>query len=244
MSEQPFDSETAAPIGRRLIRTARDAALGTLEPGGGPLVSHVSAATLADGSPVILISDLSAHTRNLKRDPRASLLFKAEAGESADVNTRGRISLTGRVEPVADRAGVRERFLRRHPDAALYIDFADFHLMRFAVEGAHIVAGFARARGLAPKHVLAPGQMAEAIAAMDSEACAHMNEDHADALELMARLAGGGPGEWRAIAVDPQGIDLALDGRVVRAEFDEAVGGGGPLRMALKRLTDRARAAL
>jgi hypothetical protein len=225
-----------------LIRTARRAALGTLDASGGPLVSHVSTATLADGSPVILVSDLSAHTRNLKRDPRASLMFIADEGESADVNTRARISLTGQVAPVADRAAVRERFLRRHPDAALYIDFADFHLMRFVVEDAHLVAGFARATGLAPDQVMAPAGMAETIAAMDADACAHMNEDHADALELMARLAGGAPGDWRAIAVDPQGIDLAAQGVVVRAEFDQVVGDGGALRKALKRLTDRARA--
>jgi hypothetical protein len=239
-----FDADAAAPLARRLIRTARDAALGSLDPGGGPHVSHVAAATLADGSPVLLVSDLAIHTQNLKRDRRASLLFVGEGSEGADTNTRPRISLLGHVEPAADRAVARDRFLRRHPDAALYVDFADFHLMRFAVETAHLVAGFGRIIDLLPESLLAPADMVPGIAELDAGACEHMNEDHPDALALMAKHAGGEGEAWRAIGVDPQGVDLSDGARVVRAEFEAPAGDGGALRVALKKATDRARAAL
>ena len=64
-----------------------------------------------------------------------------------------------------------------------------------------------------------------------------------DALEAIARLAGAPAGDWRAIGLDPQGIDIARDGRVVRAEFDKPVTEGS-LRMALKTLADRGRAMI
>jgi len=244
VTDTPFDSRSRAALGRQLVRTAREAALGTVDADGGPNVSHIASATLADGAPLLLMSDLSAHTRNLKRDPRASLLYTGTTERGADTNTRPRISLRGTVAPVADRPLARARFLRRHPDAALYIDFGDFHLMRFDVEAVHIVGGFARAAGLRPERILAPPDLAEAIAGMDDGACEHMNDDHRDALAVIARHAGGEGEEWTAIGIDPQGIDLSDGERIVRAEFETPVGDGKGLRLALKVLADRARAAL
>jgi hypothetical protein len=134
--------------------------------------------------------------------------------------------------------------LRRHGEAELYVDFKDFHLMRFSVETAHLVAGFGRIIDLLPESLLAPAELVPDVAAMDREACEHMNEDHPDALALMARAEGGSGESWRAIGIDPEGVDLFDGERIVRAEFDEPVGDGGRLRVALKRLTDRARAKL
>jgi hypothetical protein len=239
--QNDFDATAAAHLGRRLVRAARDAALGTLDKGGGPCVSHVASATLADGSPLMLISDLAVHTQNLKRDGRASLLYVGPEAPGADTNTRPRISLSGRVEPVADRASARDRMLRRHPEAEMYVDFGDFQLVRFAIGGAHLVAGFGRIVDVSPDALLAPADMVPAIADLDKEACEHMNEDHPDALALIARHAGGEDGQWRAIGVDPQGLDLCAGGRIVRAEFEAPVAHGGALRVALKRLTDAAR---
>lgn len=244
VTEPPFDSGARAALARRLVRTAREAALGTLDPDGGPNVSHIASATLVDGSPLLLMSDLSPHTRNLKRDARASLLYIGTTERGADTNTRPRITLRGRVETAADRRAARDRFLRRHPDAALYIDFGDFHLMRFSIEAAHIVGGFARAGTVQAERLLSPAAMAGALAAIDGGACEHMNDDHRDALAVIARNAGGDGGDWRAIGVDPEGIDLSDGERIVRAEFETPVGDGGGLRMALKTLADRARAGL
>lgn len=230
-------------MARALIRTALDAALGTLSADGAPSVSHVAIATLTDGSPVTMVSDLSLHTKNLKRDDRASLLFVAPHGETGDTNTRARLSLIGRMEEVADRDAARTRILRRHPDA-FYVDFPDFHLMKLVPASAHLVAGFGRVTDIPTAALLSPADLSADLAPMDGSACEHMNDDHLDALALMAeRLAGAGPGDWRAIGIDPQGIDLAADGRVTRVEFDAPVGDGGALRVALKRLGDRARAS-
>lgn len=241
--KQSFNVKTAAPLARTLIRTARDAALGSVAATGAPHVSHVAVATLADGAPVVAVSDLALHTQHLRRDPRASLLFVADEGESGDTNTRARISLVGKVTEVADRAAARARILRRHPDA-FYVDFPDFRIMRFEIEASHLVAGFGRIIDLDPHHLLAPADLVPQIAAMDAGACEHMDADHADALALIAtRIAGGRGGPWRTVGLDPEGIDLESGGRIVRAEFDAPIGDGGALRVALKRLADRARAA-
>ncbi|MEM7695806.1 MAG: pyridoxamine 5'-phosphate oxidase family protein [Pseudomonadota bacterium] len=230
----------AARSGRALIHTAREAALGTLGASGTPHVSHVACVPLPDGSPAIFVSDLALHTKFMRADPRASLLFVAPP--EADTNARGRITLEGTLAPVADRGLARARFLRRHPDAAMYVDFTDFHFMRLAPSSAYLVAGFGRITALDPKLLLSPAASAAALAEIDDGACDHMDEDHADALALMAtKLAGGAPGDWRAAGVDPRGIDLFDGTRVVRAEFDAPLEAAGPLRVALKRLTDAAR---
>nr|WP_281262233.1 pyridoxamine 5'-phosphate oxidase family protein [Acuticoccus kandeliae] len=238
-----FDAAIAAQLARNLVHTAQDAAFGTLDASGAPNVSHVAVATLVDGSPVLLISDLAVHTQNVKRDNRASLLFVAAEGESADTNTRARVTLNGRLVPLEDVAAGRDRFLRRHKDAAGYIDFADFRLMRFVVEGAHLVAGFGRITDLSPEAILAPADMVAGLAKMDAGGCAHMNEDHLDALEVMAVAIAGGPaGHWTAVALDPQGIDMTDGTRTVRVEYDAPVADGLGLRTALKTLADRGRA--
>ncbi|WP_420394318.1 HugZ family protein [Acuticoccus sp.] len=239
-----FDRRTAAPLARTLVRAASEAALGTLEPSGHPNASHVAAATLPTGAPLLLVSTLALHTKNLQRDARASMLFSGSA-VSADPNTRPRVTLIGSMSPVAEVEVARQRFLRRHPHAALYADFADFSFFHLAPERVHLVAGFGRIIDLAPDEVLAPADAAAALSAIDGEACAHMNEDHADALALIAeRLVGGPPGDWRAVGIDPQGIDLTDGTCIVRAEFDDGpVADAGHLRRALKKLADRARAA-
>lgn len=237
---QSFDKAEAARIARTLIHTARDAAFGTLDSDGFPNVSHVAAATLVDGTPLILNSDLAVHTRNARRDPRVSLLYVAEAGEGPDTNTRARVTLTGRLEMAPGRSEARSRFIRRHPDAEFYVDFGDMHLMRMVPERGYLVAGFGRITTISADALLSP--TVDGLAEIDAGACQHMDEDHADALALIAtRLAGAGEGSWRAVGVDALGIDLACGDQGARAEYQSPLPSAGALRVALKQITDSAR---
>lgn len=237
-----FDEAAAARAARRLIHCARDAALGSLDADGAPNVSHIATATMVDGHPVVLMSDLAVHTRNVRRDARASILFVAPGGGGDDTGARARVTLSGRVAPLEDRQAARERFLRRHPDAAGYVDFADMHLMQFVPERAYLVAGFGRIVTLSADRIQSPE--ADGLAAMDEGACRHMDEDHRDAMALLAvRLAGAPEGDWRAVGMDSRGIDIACGPLGARVEFDEPIASAGELRVALKRLTDAARRA-
>jgi heme iron utilization protein len=140
MTEESLSNQELA---RSLLLTGGPATLATLSPSGGPFASYVVTAPSADCSPLMLLSRLAEHTKNLDRDPRASLLFVREPSPDEEAMTAMRLTLTGRCAKDAD-PGSRELYLARHPDAARYADFSDFSLYRFEVESGHLVAGFGR----------------------------------------------------------------------------------------------------
>ena len=93
-----------------------------------------------DGAPLLLLSDLAEHSRNIEADDRVSLLIDGTAGLD-DPLTGPRLTLLGRVR-VSAEPDHRRRFLAAHPGAAQYADFADFAVYRVALDSAHLVAGF------------------------------------------------------------------------------------------------------
>lgn len=137
------ETQSPARTARLLMRASVRATLATAlaDPGGPfPYASLVLVALDLDAAPLLLISDLAEHTKNLKRDPRASLLFDGTAG-LADPLTGARVTVVGRAAPVADER-LFTRYVARHPSAASYRDFHDFHIHRLEIERAHLVAGF------------------------------------------------------------------------------------------------------
>lgn len=225
---------------RLLLRQARSATLSTLLEGGAPYGSLVNMATDQRGRPLLLVSRLAWHTRNLELDGRAALLAVGEA-EHADPLEGARVTVMGRFARVpAEEA--RSRFLARHPAASFYAGFADFGWWRMEVEQAHAVAGFGRIETFPGDDILVAPDAAAGIAAMEAGAVAHMNEHHADAVALYAtRLLGAPEGEWRMSACDPDGCDLTDGERVLRLPFDETVPDAGAVRAMLVLLARRAR---
>lgn len=190
---------------RRVARACRKASLATVlaDSGGAPYVSLVTVAFDHDLAPLLLLSGLSDHTRNLVADNRCSLLLDGTDGH-ANPQTGPRVTLTGRAARVADDDGrLRARFLARHPGAALYAGFGDFALWRVAPDRAHFVGGFGRAVwfpapfGLRPEALVALGAAEPALIARANAA-------------LAGRL-----GAWRVAAVDADGADLT-DGQQAR----------------------------
>ncbi|HVL74217.1 MAG TPA: DUF2470 domain-containing protein [Beijerinckiaceae bacterium] len=243
MNEPPpgpaFDGVALA---KELLRTVRAGALATLDPAGFPFASLVTVATDHDGAPLLLMSRLAAHTRNLDADSRASILL-AQGGKG-DPLAHPRLTVIGRVARIAEPR-VRARFLARHPKAKLYADFADFAFWRMEPAGAHLNGGFARAMELTAEQIRTDLAGAEALVAAEEGALSHLNGDHRDALALYAtRLAGGPSADWRATGLDPDGLDLAAGDLTARIPFPERVADPVGLRKLLKRLADRARAGL
>jgi putative heme iron utilization protein len=225
---------------RRLLRTIRAGALASLAASGHPFASLVNVATDYDGSPLLLLSRLAAHTVNLERDPRCSLLLSQ--GGRGDPLAHPRLTLTGRAERTKD-GHVRGRFLRRHPKSELYAGFADFSFWRITIDDAHLNGGFARAADFSGDTVLTPIKGADALLAAEEGAIAHMNEDHRHALSLYAtKLLGEPEGPWRATGVDPMGLDLAAGDRTARLVFDAPIMTAGELRSILVAMATRARA--
>ena len=127
---------------RELLRKTERAALATLAEGGGPYASLVLVADDVDASPILLISALAEHAKNLARDGRASLLIDGTAG-LAEPLTGARVTLIGRLVKTDDPKH-KARYIERHPGAARYASFTDFACWRMSVERAHLVEGFGR----------------------------------------------------------------------------------------------------
>ncbi len=248
-----IDPSAASPayapvaVARHLIRTARSATLATLDAGtGGPFASLVTMATDPAGRPILLLSKLALHTRNLGVDARVSLLVDDRSSERLDDALAGRrLTLTGRIGavPRGEDDDVRRRFLARHPEAEGYAAFTDFDFYVIEPEIGHLVAGFGRINALAGDDLRLDLTGAEALLAAETEIVEHMNTDHRSAVAGYATALLGAPeADWRVIGCDPEGLDLAafeggrwLDARLV---FPQIVRHLGPLRAVLKELAD------
>jgi hypothetical protein len=229
------------PAARRLMRSRRTAALATsMAADGWPYASLVLTAADQDGAPILLLSRLAEHTRNLEAEPRASLLFDETVGLESPL-TGARATVLGRMERSAEPR-LRARFLARHPDAAGYADFGDFGFFRLSVERAHLVAGFGRIHWAERADVLYGGDWM-AFAERENDIVAHMNEAHADAVQLYAaKLCGREGAGWRMTGCDPEGFDLARGADGLRLDFDQPVVDAEAARAELVRLVRRARA--
>ena len=226
-----------------LLRRSRQGALATVMAGtGAPYCSLVNVASDADGAPILLISRLAVHTRNILADARVSLMLDERA--PGDPLEGSRIMLAGTAQKPCDdhAANLRQRYLNAHPSAEAFVNFSDFSFYRIEPEGVHLVAGFGRILDLAPQQFLTSLDGAEALMASAQDAVEHMNADHREALALYAtRLLGAPDGAWRCTGIDPDGIDLADAEHTLRLNFPDRVTTPVALRKELRALAERAR---
>ncbi len=242
---QPTADFDAGRLARSLLRRSRQGALATLMAGSGdPYCSLVNVASHPDGSPILLISRLAVHTRNILG--RCQGLADAgragrgrPAGGSADhAGGPGRGGLEATSVAI-----LRRRYLNAHPSAEAFVDFKDFSFFRIRPSGTHLVAGFGRIVDLKPEQFLTDISDAGALLEAEQGAIDHMNADHRDAMNLYAtRLLGAGPPTGAAPAAIPRGIDLQAGATTLRLDFPERVTGPGELRKMLVRLAEEARA--
>lgn len=228
---------THAERARTLVDHIKTGTLCTLatEPDGYPYGSFVTVAFDA-GDPVFLVSTMAEHTKNLQRDPRASLLV-AESG-SEDPLANGRVTLLGPCAQVEGTGGsARVAFLAVHPNAAYYADFGDFAFWKLRVESVRYIGGYGRMSWIdAPAWRAAePDPLSAAAAGV----IAHMNEDHADAMVLYCKAFSKATSVTAAsmTGIDRYGFELS-------AMTDE---GPRPVRLAFPapiRTSEDARAAL
>ena len=242
---QPSSDFDPAGLARSLLRRRRQGALATLMPGSGdPYCSLVNLASHPDGSPILLISRLALHTRNLLGDARISLMLDERA--EGDPLEGSRIMLAGRAEQADgdDVAILRRRYLNAHPSSEAFVNFKDFSFFRIQPTGAHLVAGFGRIVDLEPDQFLT--DISDAASLLDAEqgAVDHMNADHRDAMDLYAtKLLGAQSADWRCTGCDPEGMDLQAGTATLRLDFPQRIVAPAALRQVLKQLADQARAA-
>jgi putative heme iron utilization protein len=232
-------------VAKELLRATRSGSLATLDRNTGhPFCSLVNVATDVDGSPLILVSQLSTHTANIEIDPRASVLL-ASTGKG-DRLAYPRLTTLGAFERIErgspDEGRIVRRYSARHPKN-MYAGFADFGLWRLKVVSAHLNGGFARAADLKASDLMTDLADAQEMVEIEESAVEHMNADHADAVRLYAtKLLDEADGAWRVTGVDPDGLDLALGDRIARMPFPTRIVSGTALRKALAEAGAQARA--
>ncbi|MEM6938744.1 MAG: DUF2470 domain-containing protein [Pseudomonadota bacterium] len=233
---QPVDEEVRRQA-KALLRTARYAALAALDArDGAPTVSRVALATDMMGRPVFLMSRLSGHFQALEADPRCALLF-GEPGEKGDPLSHPRITVGGHAQILQDgpaRDHFRNRFLAKNPKAQLYVDFPDMAFWRLTPDRMSFNGGFGKAYDAGPADLLSTPS--EALAGVEAGVVAHMNEDHADAVDKYAAQQGATRTGWKLACVDAEGIDLIRAGETLRVWFEAPVADLGQLKDVLVRM--------
>ena len=240
---QPTADFDPSRLARSLLRRSRQGALATLMAGSGdPYCSLVNIACDFDASPILLISRLALHTRNILGDNRVSLMLDERA--AGDPLEGARIMLAGRAEEATGAAAeiLRRRYLNAHPSAEVFVDFKDFSFFRIVPSAAHLVAGFGRITDLQSAQFLTEIGGAEGLLEAEQGAVDHMNADHREAMNLYAtRLLGADSADWACTGCDPDGMDMQAGNITLRLDFPERVTSGGELRKMLVRLAGEAR---
>ncbi len=177
---------------RAVLRQCDFAALATQSARmpGFPFASHAPYALDAWCRPVLLLSRLAEHTRNLAADPRASLMATAPG---PDPQEQARITLVGEIAPFEPDPALVARYLRYHPEASTWLGFGDFGFYRLAPQRVRLIGGFARAGWI------------------EADDWAVRPLDAAAEAELIAGLDHLRPRGWALLGADWEGLDLRSD---------------------------------
>lgn len=215
-----------AGLARQLLAGVFHGVLSThsVEHPGYPFGSVVPYALGRDGSPLLLLSHLSQHTKNVDTDRRCSLTI-LQTGDG-DVQELARLNAIGETLPLpAVEDG--ERYFAYYPHARPYLDDLGFRFYRFQPLRFHWNGGFATARWYANERLVRTNPL---DAKTEARIVAHMNSDHVDALR--AYLAHSGIDDTGVVAmvgIDAEGMDLRVAGQLKRipllrpiADADEA----------------------
>jgi hypothetical protein len=223
---------------RRFVRGQHSGVLSTLSQRveGFPFGSVAPFILDQTGCPVILISTLAEHTKNIDADSRVSLIVQPY---SPDMQVAGRVTLLGRAHRLDDKSALGPRYLRFHPQAESYFAMHDFSFYRIEPVRIRYIGGFGKIHWVEPAQYL----LAEAaLAAQESDILDHMNADHADNLRAYCRhVHGVETAQATMIGIDPDGFDVRGEAGDLRFDFDTPVFDAQQARQALVALAQTAR---
>ncbi len=224
---------------RRFVRAHPHGVLSTLSRRlhGAPFGSIAPFVLDHDGCPVILISTLAEHTRNLDADARCSLIAHPCA---QDPQAAGRVTLIGRATRLPDKHALGPRYLRRFPEAQDYFAMHDFHFHRIHVEAVRYIGGFGSIHWIDAKDYAPPPNT---LGDSEDSIVDHMNQDHAHNLRAYCEHVHGVQARTvQMIGVDVDGFDLRADTQVLRFDFERPACDAGAVREALVALARACRA--
>lgn len=219
---RPTDDE-ARRLARVLARGSRFGALAVLEPGTAhPFASRVLIGNDIDGVPVMLTSMLATHTRAVLADPRCSLLL-GEPGKG-DPLAWPRLTILAdarRIESDTEsHSQIRHRFLRRHPKAALYVDFPDFAFFRLEPKAANLNGGFGKAHNILSNELKILSPALFDIAAQELQILETVNARKEGRADLLVKhFFKEKTADWKIVGLDASGMEFARKEQLLRFEF-------------------------
>ncbi|XP_052176695.1 glutamyl-tRNA reductase-binding protein, chloroplastic-like [Diospyros lotus] len=153
---------------------------------GYPSGSMVDFACDAYGSPILAVSSLAVHTKDLLANPKCSLLIAKDPEDRTDLV----ITLHGDAVYVSDkdREAIRTVYLARHPNA-FWVDFGDFQFLRIEPKVIHYVSGIATASlgsGEFSKEEYRATKV-DPIYQFSKPIVSHMNKDHGGDTKLIVQ---------------------------------------------------------
>lgn len=227
---------------RSLIRKKDRAALASLMAANSvPYASMVMTATDQAGDILLLLSDLAIHSQNVAANGAVSLLFEDDFNEEDPLMSL-RVSAQAHLTKTEDSSD-KERYLNRHPSAAEFASFGDFHFYKAKIDRLHFVAGFGHIDWVEHKDYHIPAQVCDSIQGIESDVIQHMNADHTDAINLIAtKLLGKKSGDWIMTGLDTEGCDFRLAMETARFTFDNLVKNAGDSRKEFVTAATKARA--
>jgi putative heme iron utilization protein len=202
---------------------------------GYPYGSALPHVTDHHGRPVVLISHLAEHTRNVEADGRVSFLV---SGSGPDLQASPRAALVGDARPVDAEPTLQARYLRFFPEHAQYLEIGGFRFWTIEPVQVRLIEGFGSLHWITGQTFLAnPGQMP----AIETSVVEHMNQDHHSALVAYCRQFHNLQAQQvEMIGIDCDGFDVRADDRLVRFRFEQPVTTAARARAALVALAREA----
>jgi len=185
-----------------------------------------------EGEPVILISDIAQHTRNIKQNPRVSLTVFDQAAD--DPQSGSRLTWIGDAQPVdPSDTETRHRYLRYFPSSESYFETHDFSFYGLRLRRARFIGGFGQIFWIEPGTMLATNPFRQT----QESIIEHMNRDHHKALLHYAEVLGAKEVDTIAMTgIDSEGFDMLVDRRKLRMDFDSPIHTVEAARATLARL--------
>jgi len=206
---------------------------------GYPFGSVVPYCLARDGHPVILISKIAQHTKNIQKNSKVSLIVTE--GETDDVQAAARLTWLGNANIVSDIEDISIRYYKYFPASRDYHKTHDFNFYRIELVRARYIGGFGIIHWLEPKELVC----ANPFSAQDEHAMvSHMNQDHVDAMIDYCRYQRIElPDGCQPVmaGVDAEGFHLRIDARIVRFAFPRSVNTTEEVRQILVGIAKQAR---
>lgn len=232
---------------RKFLRSTHSGLLSTISTkfDGYPFGSVTPFVLGHDCQPVILISNIAEHTKNISSNPKVSLLVFAGAD---DLQANARLTLLGEAHKIEkDNAHFRARYLRYLPQAASYFDMHDFAFYRIHITQARYIAGFGKMGWLSSDELLNSAPLTNApLAEQETAIIEHMNADHADSLIAYCRYFHHiNVPEAKMLGIDSDGFDIQTTSdkgvNILRFAFEQAIHDAQSARSALVQMSKLAK---